>query len=121
MVLVLLNLYENFFSADMVSQMPKPEWKALLSQARKEAATSTDRKSQTAVTLLEENCEDDHIQTLKTISDSHCPGDMTNPEKFRMSILILHKLGNAIFTSSGIKKIKSIVSIVSLHPSMNNS
>ncbi|XP_062587621.1 uncharacterized protein LOC134249268 [Saccostrea cucullata] len=78
--------------AEMVSQMTKNEWEALIFKATKEAATSTDTISQIAVTLLEEYCEDDHIQTLKTISDNHCPKDMTNPQKFRMALLMLHKL-----------------------------
>lgn len=62
----------------MVSQMPIIEWEALIVRSTKEAGTSTDKISQIAVSLLEEYCKDDHIQTMKTISDNHCPKDMTN-------------------------------------------
>lgn len=96
--------------ADMVSQIPRTEWEALIFQVKKEAATSTDTISQIDVTLLEEHCEADHIQTLKTISESHCPREMTNSQKFRMSILILHKLCNGEFTFPG-RKIQFIVCI----------
>lgn len=81
----------------MVSQMPIIEWEALIVRSTKEAGTSTDKISQIAVSLLEEYCKDDHIQTMKTISDNHCPKDMTNAQKYRKALLMLHKLGNAIF------------------------
>lgn len=92
-----------FFFPEMVSQMPIIEWEALIVRSTKEAGTSTDRKSQIAVSLLEEYCKDDHIQTMKTISDNHCPKDMTNAQKYRMALLMLHKLGNAIFYFSEVK------------------
>lgn len=91
------------FFPEMVSQMPIIEWEALIVRSTKEAGTSTDKISQIAVSLLEEYCKDDHIQTMKTISDNHCPKDMTNAQKYRMALLMLHKLGNAIFYFSEVK------------------
>ncbi|XP_062595089.1 uncharacterized protein LOC134256463 [Saccostrea cucullata] len=99
--------------AEMVSQMTRIEWEALIFKATKEAATSTDTVSQIAVTLLEEYCEDDHIQTLKTISDNHCPKDMTNPQKFRMALLMLHNLGNYIYY---LLTVKINIYLVCLYP-----
>ena len=105
-----------FVIAEMVSQMPITEWEALVFKAKEEAAiTSTYMISQVAITLLEEYCEEDHIQTLKTISDNHCPKEMTNPQKFRMSLLMLHKLGNALFYILGRNN-----SIISMHKSRSN-
>lgn len=72
-------------------------------RSTKEAGTSTVKISQIAVSLLEEYCKDDHIQTMKTISDNHCPKDMTNAQKYRMALLMLYKLGNAIFYFSEVK------------------
>lgn len=91
------------FFPDMVSQRRIIEWEALIVRSTKEAGTSTDKISQIAVSLLEEYCKDDHIQTMKTISDNHCPKDMTNAQKYRMALLMLHKLGNAIFYFSEVK------------------
>lgn len=61
-------------------------------KSTKEAGAQTDKISQIAVSLLEEYCKDDHIQTLKAISDNHCPKDMTNAQKYRMTLIMLHKL-----------------------------
>lgn len=72
--------------------MPIIEWEALIVRSTKEAGTSTDKISQISVSLLEEYCKDDHIQTMKTISDNHCPKDMTNAQKYRMALLMPHKL-----------------------------
>lgn len=91
------------FFPEMVSQMPIIEWEALIVRSKKEAGTSTDKISQIAVSLLEEYCKDDHIQTMKTISDNHCPKDMTNAQKYRKALLMLHKLGNAVFYFSEVK------------------
>ena len=108
-----------FVIAEMVSQIPITEWEALVFKAKEEAAiTSTGMISQVAITLLEEYCEVDHIQTLKTISDNHCPKEMTIPvipQKFRMSLLMLHKLGNALFYILGRNN-----SIFSMHKSRSN-
>lgn len=72
-------------------------------RSTKEAGTSTDKISQIAVSLLEEYYKDEHIETMKTISDNHRPKDMTNAQKYRMALLMLHKLGNAIFYFSEVK------------------
>ena len=106
-----------FVIAEMVSQMLITEWEALVFKAKEEAAiTPTDIISQAAITLLEKYCEEDHIQTLKTLSDNHCPKEMTIPQKFRMSLLMLHKLGNALFYILGRNN-----SIFSMHKSRSNN
>lgn len=51
---------------EMVSQMSIIKCEALMFTSTKETGTSTDKISQIAVSLLEEYCKDDHIQTLKT-------------------------------------------------------
>lgn len=109
-----------FVIGEMVSQMPITEWEALVFKAKEEAAiTSTDMISQVAIALLEEYFEEDHIQTLKTISDNHCPKELTNPRKFKMSLLMLHKLGNALFyilgRNNSIFSMHNPVIILSLH------
>lgn len=76
---------------------------AFIVRSTKEAGTSTDKISQIAVSLLEEYYKDEHIETMKTISDNHRPKDMTNAQKYRMALLMLHKLGNAIFYFSEVK------------------
>lgn len=104
-----------FVIGEMVSQMPITEWEALVFKAKEEAAiTSTDMISQVAIALLEEYFEEDHIQTLKTISDNHCPKELTNQRKFKMSLLMLQKLGNALFYILGRNN-----SIFSMHKSSN--